>query len=76
MELRNILDICDIMYEYGTYISINDIIDDSGLDKDIILKVLDLLIEYGIIEEKNNKYITIMEYSNAYDTIIKKYKWK
>lgn len=74
MELTNILDICDVIYEYGTYISINEIVNDTNIDKKTVSEVLSLLTEYEIIENNNNKYKVKMEYSDAYDTIISKYK--
>ncbi len=74
MELTNILDICDVIYEYGTYISINEIVNDTNINRKIVSEVLSLLTEYEIIEKNNNKYKVKMEYSDAYDTIISKYK--
>lgn len=74
MELTNILDICDVIYEYGTYISINEIVNDTNIDRKTVSEVLSLLTEYEIIENNNNKYKVKMEYSDAYDTIISKYK--
>ena len=70
MKLTDILDVLDVVYEYTTFISIADIINDVNKSEDDVKKILDELIDLSIVKKENDKYINNMTYQEAYDVIL------
>ena len=71
MKLTDILDVLDVIYEYTTFISVSDIINDVNKPIDLVKEILLRLEELSIIKKENDKYINNMTYTEAYDVILK-----